>query len=270
MAMTRTVAALALLFSSALLAGCSASSFSFGNHPDVIWWTDHESGDLSEWKEGAPNGGFILPGNSRVEVTKGIARSGEYALHIQDQSHDARDFPLAARNGPLPVEVYCSAWFYMPAPLKPKDYWWFVLFRSRQPPYDDKAAFRDEIALSFTTRADGSVGTVVRARSPMNTPDSKELDASLPPLLDLPVPVGQWFHIEVFHRTGTDDSGHFMVWQDGQLTFDVAGRNAQTTWAEWMLGGVVDALTTDASQLYIDDAAMAKRRLGPTAPFSRE
>ena len=41
-------------------------------------------------------------------------------------------------------------------------------------------------------------------------------------------------------------------------------------WAEWMIGGVVDALTTDASQLYIDDAAMAKRRLGPTAPFTRE
>ena len=47
----------------------------------------------------------------------------------------------AARNGPLPVEVYCSAWFYMPGPLKPKNYWWFVLFRSRQPPYDDKARF---------------------------------------------------------------------------------------------------------------------------------
>jgi hypothetical protein len=33
---------------------------------------------------------------------------------------------------------------------------------------------------------------------------------------------------------------------------------------------VVDALTTDASQLYIDDAAISKRRLGPVPPFSRE
>jgi hypothetical protein len=37
-----------------------------------------------------------------------------------------------------------------------------------------------------------------------------------------------------------------------------------------MIGGVVDALTTDASQLYIDDAAISKRRIGPTAPFARE
>jgi hypothetical protein len=37
-----------------------------------------------------------------------------------------------------------------------------------------------------------------------------------------------------------------------------------------MIGGVADGLTTAASRLYIDDAAIAKRRLGPLPPFSRE
>jgi hypothetical protein len=267
MAVTRSLfAAMAALL---LSSGCGDTSFSFGNHPDVTWWTDHETGDLSDWKESTPPGGFILPGSSRVDVVKGIARSGKYALLIQDKSHDTRDFPLAARNGPLPVETYSSAWYYMPAALQPKSYWWFVLFRSRHSPYD-MGSFRDEIAVSFTSRPDGGVGTVVRRRSAMSSPTSTELDESVAPLVDVAVPVGQWFHIEVFHHTSTDDSGHLMVWQDGELTFDVTGRNSETNWAEYMTGGVVDALTTDASQLYIDDAAISTRRLGPLPPFTRE
>jgi hypothetical protein len=255
----------ALLLSS----GCGDVAFSFGKHPDVTWWTDHETGDLSEWKESTPPGGFILPGNSRIEVVSGIARSGHYSLLVQDKSHDTRDFPLAARNGPLPIEMYSSAWFYMPAALQPKSYWWFMLFRSRHAPYDS-GSFRDEIALSFTSRTDGSVGTVIRTRSPGSSPTSTELDESVPPLVDRPVPVGQWFHIEIFHRTGTDDSGHMTVWQDGELTFDFSGRNSETNWNEWMVGGVVDSLTTDASMLYIDDAAISTKRLGPLPPFTRE
>jgi hypothetical protein len=272
MAVTRSIparAAAAVLFC-ALIAGCGDAAFSFGNHPDVIWWTDHESGDLSDWTGSVAPGGFILTGNSRIEVVKGLARSGEYALLVQDNSHDTRDYPLAARNGPLPTDVYCSAWYYMPAPLRPSKYWWFFLFRSRQAPYDSVSKFRDEIALSFTPRSDGSVVTSLLQRSSMLPPDSPELDESVPPVVELPVPVAQWFHIEVFHRTGTDDTGHVTVWQDGELTFDVGGRNSETNHAEWMIGGVVDALTTNASQLYIDDAAISKRRLGPAPPFTRE
>jgi hypothetical protein len=260
MAMTRRGLTFACMFLVAALAACGDTSFSFGQHPDVTWWTDHETGNLSDWTGSVAPGGFILPGNSRVEVVKGIARSGDYALLIQDDSPNNRDYPLAARNGPLPTEVYCSAWYYMPEPIRPKTYWWFLLFRSRHAPYD-AGSFRDEVNLSFTTRPDGSVGT--RLSSP-------DLGESVTPLVDLPVPVGQWFHIEVFHRTGTDDSGVVDVWQDGVETFHAPGKNSETDYAEWMVGGVVDALTTSASQLYIDDAAISKRRLGPLPPFSRE
>ena len=268
MFVARAISALTLALAGFAAAGCGESSLSFGNDPAFIWWTDHETGDLSGWTGGTPNGGFTIPGQSRVEVVKGIARSGEYALHIQDDSPDSRDYPLAARKGPLPVEVYCSAWYYLPEPLRPKKYWWFMLFRSRQPGANPD--FRDEIALSFASRPDGSVGTRVHRRSPMLPPDSTELDESVAPELNLPVPIAQWFQIEVFHRTGTDDSGQLTVWQDGQLTFDLVGRNSQNNHAEWMVGGVVDALTTSASQLYIDDAAIAKRRIGPVQPFTRE
>lgn len=243
---------------------------SFGDHPDFIWWTDHETGNLSDWTGGASPGGFVILGKSRVEVVKGIARSGDYALHIQDDSPNERDFPLAARNGPLPKEVYCSAWYYVPEALQPKSYWWFMLFRSRQPPYDVGSAFRDEIAVSFTSLPDGGMGLRVRRRSAASAPDSLELDEALVPEMERALPIAKWFQIEVFHRTGVDDSGRLTVWLDGEQVFDVTGPNSLTEHAEWMVGGVVDALTTPAADLYIDDAAITKRRIGPLPAFTRE
>jgi hypothetical protein len=166
--------------------------------------------------------------------------------------------------------VYCSAWYFLPEAVQPKKYWWFMLFRSRDVPAAVGDDFRDEIAVSFTSGTDGSVGTRVFRRSAALPIDSTELDESVAPVLELPVPIARWFHIEVFHRTGSDDSGHLTVWQDGKLTFDVAGPNSLTDHAEWMVGGVVDSLATTASELFIDDAAMTKRRIGPTRPFARE
>ena len=126
------------------MAACGDRDLSFGDHPDVIWWTDHETADVSGWTGNPRPGGFILPGNSRVEVVKGIARSGDYALLIQDNSPDARDFPLAARSGPLPNEVYCSAWYYLPELVQPKNIGGTFCFVAAVPP---------TISIRFVTRS---------------------------------------------------------------------------------------------------------------------
>ncbi|HWZ87645.1 MAG TPA: hypothetical protein VNW92_02310 [Polyangiaceae bacterium] len=243
----------------ALALGCSNRSLSFGDDPGVLWWTDHETGDLSDWLGKSAAGGYILPGNSRVEVVQGIARSGTHALLITDESPNQRDYPLAARNGPLPLGVYASAWYYLPEPLHPTSYWWFVLYRSRHPPYD-MSSFRDEIHLSFTNRPDGTMGTIL---------ETTEL-GTIQPLVDREIPIGRWFHVETYLRATDGSDGEFEAWQDGELTYRATGKMMETTWAEWMTGGVVDGLTTDASQLYIDDAAISQQRLGPLPPFVRE
>jgi hypothetical protein len=249
---------LVLSLAGALL-GCTDHTLSFGDDPRVLWWTDHETGDVSEWLEKGPQGGFILRGNSRVDVVQDVARSGTHSLLIEDDSPTQRDFPLAARNGPLPGGVYASAWYFLPAALHPTSYWWFVLYRSRHPPYDIYS-FRDEIRLSFTTRADGSMGTVLL---------SEELGTILP-LVDREIEVGRWFHIETYLRATDGPDGEFDAWQDGELTFHATGKMMETSWAEWMTGGVADGLTSSGSRLYVDDAAISSERLGPTPPFQRD
>lgn len=241
-----------------LLLGCNDDALLLGDDPRFVWWTDHESGDLSDWLGKNEPGGFILEGNSRVEVVSNEARSGTHSLLIQDLSPDERDFPLAARNGPLPLGVYTSAWYYLPRPVQPISYWWFVLYRSRHAPYDFMS-FRDEIRLSFTTRSDGSMGYELL---------TEEL-GTIEPLVEREIPIGRWFHVETYLRATEGSDGEFAVWQDGEKTFEATGKMMETTWAEWMTGAVADGLVTDASELYIDDAAISKERLGPVAPFTR-
>jgi hypothetical protein len=236
--------------------GCTDQSLHFGDDPKLLWWTDHESGDLSDWLGKSQRGGFVL--GSRVEVVSGIARSGTRALRITDDTPTQRNYPLVARNGPLPIGVYTSAWYYVPQALHPLSYWWFVLYRSRHPPFGSPD-FRDEIRLSFTNRPDGSMGSVLL---------TEEL-GTIAPLVNREIPISRWFHIETYLRATDGPDGEFKAWQDGELTFQANGKMMETTWAEWMTGGVVDGLTTDAAELYIDDAAVSEQRLGPLPPFER-
>jgi hypothetical protein len=250
---------LTLLCMFCALLGCTDQTQSFGDDPRLLWWTDHETGNLSDWLDKSPPGGFVLPGNSQVVVTQDVAHSGSHSLLIEDESPTHRDYALAARSGPLPPGVYASAWYFLPVALHPVSYWWFVLYRSRHPPYE-LLSFRDEIRLSFTTRADGSLGTVLVG----------EEFGTILPLVDRKIEVGRWFHIETYLRATDGPDGEFDAWQDGELTFHVTGRMMETTWAEWMTGGVADGLTSAASRLYIDDAAISTERLGPLPPFQRD
>jgi hypothetical protein len=121
------------------LAGCTDEQLHFGDDPRLLWWTDHETGDLADWLGKSEQGSFVLMAGSRVEVVVGIARSGTHALRVTDDSPTQRDYPLVARNGPLPIGVYTSAWYYVPRALHPISYWWYVLYRSRHPPYDSQS-----------------------------------------------------------------------------------------------------------------------------------
>jgi len=241
-----------------LLFGCTEDPLVLGDDPRMLWWTDHETGDLSDWLGKTEQGGFVLQGRSRVEVVSGSSRSGTHSLLIQNLSPAERDYPLVARNGPLPLGVYASAWYYLPEAVQPISYWWFVLYRSRHPPYDS-LSFRDEIRLSFTTRADGSMGCELL---------TEEL-GEVVPLVEREIPVGRWFHIETYLRATNGPDGELAVWQDGEKTFEATGKLMETSWAEWMTGAVADGLATDASELYIDDAAISNVRLGPLPPFTR-
>lgn len=81
------------------------------------------------------------------------------------------------------------------------------------------------------------------------------------------LPIGQWFQVEVNLHSATDSSGNLTVWLNGTQIFAVVNQATMpSSYVEWVVGGATESIDPDPGIMFIDDAAVAKRRLGPDFP----
>lgn len=247
---------------------CSAPPMNVGQDPDILWWTDHETGDTSDWLQGGSDAGqiYVLStspfDSATLVVSPGVARSGRFAMRstVTTGVVGPPVTTLAIRKGPsLPAEAYYSAWFYVPAASTPVNYWLCFKFRSRTTPADPNTVLE---------LWDLDLYPVAGPNSPLfinlfhHAPSQPLRMAGAPA-----VPIGKWFQIEAFYRPAADPSGRLTVWQDGTIIYDVTGPTAPTSYVEWSVGEASDGLAPPGTaSLYVDDAAISRRRLGPTFP----
>lgn len=85
------------------------------------------------------------------------------------------------------------------------------------------------------------------------------------------MPISKWFQIEAYLRVANDITGHLTIWQNDSIIYDLSGPTAATADVEWLLGSVIEGLALEPGELYIDDAAITRRRIGSLEPpFVRE
>jgi hypothetical protein len=73
-----------------------------------------------------------------------------------------------------------------------------------------------------------------------------------------PIPIGQWFHIEVYFKRAKDATGTLALLQDGTMAVNLTGLVTDPTdWGQWYLGIWADSLTPPASTIYVDDVSVA-------------
>ncbi len=244
-----------------LLVGCTDRALSFGDNADYYFWSDHETGDTSDWTDRGPHGGFVVNAEATIDVELGPSRSGTHSLHVHgvNPSTGGWTTALVARNRPLPTEAYYSAWYFLPEALAPHKFWDVALFRSRAEATGD-TPFRNEFAVQLGPTVKGELSVQLLGGN----------DEVPQPIQQLAVPVAIWFQLEVYQRIASDGSGRLTAWQDGVEIYDFVGPTSATPYVEWMVGTVVDHLDTPAADLYIDDAAITRRRLGSAGgPFTR-
>lgn len=238
-----------------LLYGCGTADL--GPAPEFIWWTDHESGNLSDWNADA--GGYTWTAeNGTLQVVTSPTRSGRYAMAatVVTPDNDKISSALASRRGLLPTEAYYSAWFYIPESITDTTYWLCFKFRSRS----EASSSASAVDLWDVNLMPGS-STGMRVR--LYRHDSGDE----PPVASPDIPVARWFQLEAFLRAKSDTSGRLSVWVDGTLTFDVSGQpTVPSSFVEWSVGGVTERITPASSTIFVDDAAITTRRLGPDFP----
>jgi hypothetical protein len=238
----------------ALLAGCR-SSLNLGSN--VIWSTDHESGDLSDWLADS-GGGTYSSAADGATVSKERAHSGRFSLRLLTATA-AGGGPRAGawREGAFPKEAFYSAWYYLPRTYQTISFWTILKFETHFTA-GDLAHVDELIDVNLRAAPGGELIVYVfdHRREYLQSPIAQPTPI---------VPVGRWFHLEAFYRNANDDTGRLTIWLDGGQIYDIAQRpTGADPSVYWTPCNVTDDISPDPAEIFVDDAAIALSRVGPT------
>jgi hypothetical protein len=231
--------------------GCSPSAIDLGLDPDFLFVSDHETGDLSAWTD---HGSSWENAGGNLALVPSPARSGRFAVEAsivpQPVGTQSAAFLIATD---LPDDAYFSAWFYLPEPARSSYYWAFFKLDAQEP---SPGASATEVWVLDVQPA--MEGATLRLYSALYPDVSLDQEPSLP--------IGRWFQVEAFVRAPSPDEGELRIWVDGVSILEHSGPTLPTRSVTWVIGSGAEGLSGTPTSLFIDDAAVTKRRLGPTFP----
>ena len=220
---------------------------------DVLWATDHESGERDVWSADGGGGLLLDTANSTVEIADGPAHSGRYSLKLTDLAMSDTDGPGVYRELQAPPDLYYSAWYYLPRAYQTNSQWTIQKFRSRSDSDPEQVSHGHD--LNLRTLPGGQVVLYIYSHDPTY------LQA---PLADPPafVPVETWFQLETLYSPREDNTGRILVWLDDRLVYDLEDR--RTTGSDdvlWTPCNIGEDIQPSPPELYLDDAGISRVRV---------
>lgn len=247
-----SVSSLAL---ASLIVGCGGD-LKLGS--DVLWWTDHETGDLTAWLAAPGGGPHLDDAGSTVAISAAQARSGVYSVELTTRERERdTEGPGLMRRFPDAFPAYYSTWYFLPLASRSIDTWTIQRF--------DSLAEDDSIDLGLEL----NLRTLRRGELLLEVfgHDTAILKLPLPDPPPL-VPVGRWFHVETFLRPEQNRTGHLSVWLDGRLVYDLDHATTATSPdLVWMVCNMAQRVDPPEPQLFVDDAAISRVRVTPDGVF---
>jgi hypothetical protein len=221
----------------------------------LLWSAQHETGNFIEWT-GDGKGGYSadVPDTS-VTISTTFAHSGTHSVRLANAAPTAYETARLYRQDSFPQEAYYSTWYYLPQVYRTTEDWTIMQFNV--PPTADGGSGGQVIDVDLRSLASGEMildifdHRMAYLRSPIAEPA-------------LPVPIAQWFQIEVFYRNVGDASGRFTLYLDGQVNYDLHRPFGASSMTYWSPCNSVEGLSPTQSDLYVDDAAVSLVRIGPT------
>ena len=209
------------------------------------WSTSFENG-FCDYLAG---GGYCyVTGAATYKVVTSPVHTGRYAAEYtavsggDNDSYNSRCF----REGVLPQQAYYGAWYYIPALCTNSGVWNLFHFQGRNAPGESLRGLWD---ISLLNKDSGALRLEVYGF--LTNP-------ALPDQSDAPdIPIGEWFHIQMFLKRAADATGEVTVYQNGVSVFHVANlRTDNTTFGQWYVGNYATDLTPTISSLYVDDVSV--------------
>lgn len=190
---------------------------------------------------------YAAPNASYTTVTSPV-HSGRYAAAFKVNADDPDGYQTrCVRQGELPTAAYYGAWYFVPERASDPGLWNLVHFQG-----GDRSAQHGLWDISLVSRDSGELEVVVfdflngMARSPE------------PPT---PIPIGEWFHLELYLKRAADATGEVALYQDGELVIRATDLiTDDSSWGQWYVGNLAQGLTPPDSTLYVDDVTIRSTR----------
>jgi hypothetical protein len=215
----------------------------------VPWSTGFEDGFCGYYVAGGRCYSHDGDGSASFEVAQTPVHGGHYAaafgVTASDDAHSR-----CYLEGKLPKAAYYGAWYYIPAVSKNTGLWNLFHFQvHRQSNTSDSLTNFWDISLEN----DDTGGLRLYVWGPSSLGASK-VQGDIPS-----VPIGEWFHIEMYLKLATDNSGEVAVYQNGARYLRGTGIQTDFTdseWAQWYVGNLATKLDPAQSILYVDDVSV--------------
>jgi hypothetical protein len=212
------------------------------------WSTGFEEG----FCEYADVGGYCYShGVASYTVVDSPVHSGRHAAAfsvIADGSY-VSDETRCVREGSLPKAAYYGAWYLVPSVRASSANWNLFHFQGGNSSSD---AFHGIWDISLINRQGGALGLWVYDFLHANIPDMSNAP---------PIPVGSWFHLQVYLKRAADTSGEIALYQDGEEVLHMTGlATDDSQWEQWYVGNLANQLDPVDSTLYVDDITISASR----------
>jgi hypothetical protein len=190
---------------------------------------------------------YVSPGGVFETVTSPV-RTGKYAAAYSLTTVNTRfggNQSRCVRGGKLPEAAYYSAHFFIPRAPSATVNWNLIHFRGQD---DDDRTSHGLWDVSLSRESDGTL----RAYA------FDHLRGLIREATDVPpVPVGEWFELEVYWKRAADTTGEFAFYLNGDLALELTELTTDdSSLAEWYVGNLAVSLTPNDSTLYVDDVAI--------------
>jgi hypothetical protein len=219
--------------------------------PLIVPWStgfEEEAGDgFGDWSQPSTAGFCYATTGATFKIVTSPVHSGQHSAAFMVDTSMATSLPAQARcvrQGVLPPSAYYGAWYYVPVLVTSVGTTWNLFhFQGASAP---DAAVNDLWDLSLDNQADGSLAPGV-----YDALTAKVLAAGPA------IPIGTWFHLEVFLKPSAAGAGEISVYVDGNLVLDLSGITTDPTlWGQWYVGNYATSLSPSAATLYVDDVTI--------------
>lgn len=216
--------------------------------PVLPWSTSFEDDGFCDYVRA---GGFCYSdAEGSYEIVGSPVRSGSAAAAFTVRTGEDRDGGQArcVIQGVFPESAYYSAWYFLPSPTTHDGNWNLFHFQGGEIPSPE-----DHWDVSIAAPADDEPRLYVFTRLTRG---------GIPAPTDtVPVPIGRWFQVELYLRRAADETGAIALYQDGELLLERTELVTDpTTWGQWYVGNLADALTPPLSTVYVDDVTIRVSR----------